>query len=95
MSVSEKDVRKIARLSRLAIADEKVPVMVNELNGILNWIKMLDEVDVEGVEPMTSVVAQSLPLRDDVVTDGNQQQAVLKNAPKADSGFFVVPKAVE
>ena len=95
MSVSEKDVRKIARLSRLAIADEKVPVMVNELNGILNWIEMLNEVDVEGVEPMSSVVAQSLPMRDDVVSDGNIQPQILKNAPKADSGFFVVPKAVE
>lgn len=95
MSVNDNDVKKIARLARLAIEDEKVPVIVKELNGILNWIEMLNEVDVAGVEPMTSVVAQKLPMRNDVVTDGNIQAAVIKNAPIADHGFFVVPKSVE
>lgn len=95
MSVNEKDVRKIAKLSRLAISDEKVPVMVNELNGILNWIEMLNEVDVQGVEPMTSVVAKDLPMREDVVNDGFYADRITKNAPKSAHGFFIVPKSVE
>lgn len=95
MSVDDNTVRKIAKLARLAIADEKVPVMANELNGILGWIEMLNEVDVEGIEPMTSAVEIGLPMREDEVTDGDIQAQVLANAPKADSGFFVVPKSVE
>lgn len=95
MSVDDKTVRKIAKLARLAIADENVPKMAAELNGILGWIEMLNEVDVEGVEPMTSAVEIAMPMREDAVTDGNIQAQVLANAPKADSGFFVVPKSVE
>lgn len=95
MSVDEGTVRKIARLARIAIEDTKVAKMAGELNGILNWIEMLNEVDVEGVEPMASAVAIALPMRDDEITDGNIQASVLTNAPKADSGFFVVPKSVE
>ncbi len=95
MSVDDNTVRKIARLARIAISDEKVPVMANELNGILGWIEMLNEVDVEGIEPMTSAVEIGLPMREDTVTDGDIQAQVLANAPKADSGFFVVPKSVE
>lgn len=95
MSVDDKTVRKIAKLARLAISDEKVLVMANELNGILGWIEMLNEVDVDGIEPMTSAVEIALPMRDDEVTDGNIAKQVLANAPKSDSGFFVVPKAVE
>ena len=67
----------------------------DELNGILNWIEQLDEVDVQGVEPMTSNVHQPLRLRDDVVTDGGKVDRVLSNAPKSADGFFVVPKVVE
>lgn len=95
MSVDDNTVRKIAKLARLAISDEKVPVMAGELNGILGWIEMLNEVDVEGIEPMTSAVEIALPMREDEVTDGDIQAQVLANAPKADSGFFVVPKSVE
>lgn len=95
MSVDDKTVRKIAKLARLAIADENVPKMAAELNGILGWIEMLNEVDIEGVEPMTSAVEIAMPMREDVVTDGNIQRQILANAPKADSGFFVVPKSVE
>ena len=95
MSVDDNTVRKIAKLARLAIADEKVPVMANELNGILGWIEMLNEVDVDGIEPMTSAVEIGLPMREDAVTDGNIQPQVLANASKADSGFFVVPKSVD
>lgn len=95
MSVDAGTVRKIAKLARLAMPEEKVPSMVNELNGILSWIEMLQEVDVEGVEPMTSAVAIEMPMREDIVSDGFIQEKVLKNAPKADHGFFVVPKSVE
>ncbi len=95
MSVDDNTVRKIAKLARLAIADEKVPVMAGELNGILGWIEMLNEVDVEGIAPMTSAVEIAMPMREDAVTDGDIQSQVLANAPKADSGFFVVPKSVE
>lgn len=95
MSVDDATVRKIARLARIEIQDDKVAKVAEGLNGILNWIEMLNEVDVDGVEPMASAVAIALPMREDVVTDGNIQSSVLKNAPKSDSGFFVVPKSVE
>ncbi|WP_018996082.1 Asp-tRNA(Asn)/Glu-tRNA(Gln) amidotransferase subunit GatC [Hirschia maritima] len=95
MSVTPDDVRKVARLSRIKISDERVEPMAQELNGILNWIEQLNEVDVEGVEPMTSVVEMSLPMRKDEITDGNRSDEVLANAPNSADGFFVVPKVVE
>lgn len=95
MSVTPDDVRKVANLSRIALPEERVEPMTAELNGILGWIEQLNEVDVEGVEPMTSVVEAKLPMRDDVITDGNIQDKVLANAPKSEDGFFVVPKVVE
>ena len=95
MSVTQKDVVKVARLARIALPDDQVEPMTNELNGLLNWIEQLGEVDVEGVEPMTTVVETTLPMRDDVITDGNVQDKVLANAPRSEDGFFVVPKVVE
>jgi aspartyl-tRNA(Asn)/glutamyl-tRNA(Gln) amidotransferase subunit C len=95
MTVSKDDVRKVARLSRIAVPEDKLEGLAGELNGILGWIDQLNEVDVEGVEPMTSVVETTLDLREDVVTDGDKQDQILANAPKSDDGFFVVPKAVE
>ena len=95
MSVTQDDVRKVARLSRIAVTDAHAEELVGELNGILNWIDQLNEVDVDGVEPMTSVVETTLPMREDVVNDGNIQDQVLANAPRSEDGFFVVPKAVE
>jgi aspartyl-tRNA(Asn)/glutamyl-tRNA(Gln) amidotransferase subunit C len=95
MSVTKDDVRKVARLSRIAVPEERLEEMAGELNGILGWIDQLNEVDIEGVEPMTSVVETTLPMREDVVTDGNIQGQVLANAPSSEDGFFVVPKAVE
>jgi aspartyl-tRNA(Asn)/glutamyl-tRNA(Gln) amidotransferase subunit C len=96
MAIEEKDVRKVARLARLALPEERVAPMAAELNGIIAWIEQLNEVDVEGVEPMTSAVeGLTLPLRDDVVTEGGDPARVLKNAPKSEDGFFVVPKVVE
>lgn len=96
MSIDEKTVRKVARLARLALPEERVAPMAAELNGIMAWIEQLNEVDVEGVEPMTSAVeGASLPMRADVVTSGGEPEQVLKNAPKSEDGFFVVPKVVE
>ncbi|MEM9178779.1 MAG: Asp-tRNA(Asn)/Glu-tRNA(Gln) amidotransferase subunit GatC [Pseudomonadota bacterium] len=95
MSVTKDDVRKVARLSRIAVPEDKLETLAGELSGIMGWIEQLNEVDIDGVAPMTSVVASTLPMRDDVVTDGGIQEQVLANAPKSDEGFFVVPKAVE
>lgn len=95
MSVTKDDVRKVANLSRISLPEDRVEAMTDELNGILGWIEQLNEVDVDGVEPMTSVVETSLPMREDVITDGNIQDKVLANAPKSEDGFFVVPKVVE
>ncbi|HJW39986.1 MAG TPA: Asp-tRNA(Asn)/Glu-tRNA(Gln) amidotransferase subunit GatC, partial [Rhizomicrobium sp.] len=88
-------VRRIAKLSRLALDEARVAPMVDELNGIFKWVEQLNEVDIGGIEPMTSVVAQTLKMRDDVVTDGGQANALMANAPEAEDHFFVVPKVVE
>ncbi len=95
MSVDKKTVSKVARLARIAVPEERLEPMAKELNTILAWIEQLNEVDVEGVEPMTTPVAMELPLREDVVTDGNIRDQVLANAPRSEDGFFVVPKVVE
>lgn len=95
MSVTKDDVRKVARLSRIAVPEERLESLAGELTSIMGWIEQLNEVDVEGVEPMTSVVEATLPMRDDIVTDGNIQDQILANAPNSDDGFFVVPKSVE
>ena len=95
MSVTKDEVRKVAHLSRIAVAEDKLDDLAGELNGILGWIDQLNEVDVEGVDPMTSVVETQLPMREDVITDGNIPDQVLANAPNSEDGFFVVPKSVE
>jgi aspartyl-tRNA(Asn)/glutamyl-tRNA(Gln) amidotransferase subunit C len=95
MSVDRDTVRRIAKLARLALEEERVVPMMNELNGILAWVEQLKEVDVTDVPPMTSVVAQRLKMREDVVTDGGQADALMTNAPLAEDHFFVVPKVVE
>jgi len=93
--VSAQDVKKIARLSRLYVEDDRLQPIAEDLNGILGWIEQLGEVDVEGMEPMTSAVDMAAPLRADAVSDGGKRDDVLKNAPKSDDGFFVVPRSVE
>jgi aspartyl-tRNA(Asn)/glutamyl-tRNA(Gln) amidotransferase subunit C len=95
MSVDKDTVRRIAKLARLALEEERVAPMVDELNGILAWVKQLEEVDVTGVAPMTSVVEQKLKLRADKVTDGGNADALMANAPNGEDHFFVVPKVVE
>ena len=94
-TVSPDDVRKIARLSRIRVEEGEVAHLAGELNGILGWIEQLQEVDVEGVAPMTSAVDVEAPLRADAVTDGGVRDEVLANAPKEEDGFFVVPRSVE
>jgi aspartyl-tRNA(Asn)/glutamyl-tRNA(Gln) amidotransferase subunit C len=95
MSVTKDDVKKVARLARIRVADDALEPLSKELTGILDWIEQLNEVDIEGAEPMTSVVDAKLPMRTDAVTDGNRQDEVLANAPRTEDGFFVVPKSVE
>jgi aspartyl-tRNA(Asn)/glutamyl-tRNA(Gln) amidotransferase subunit C len=96
MSIDENTVRKVAKLARIALPEDRVPAMAAELNGIMAWIEQLNEVDIDGVEPMTSAVeGLALPMREDVVTEGEDSDRVLANAPKAEDGFFVVPKVVE
>lgn len=95
MAIDAATVRKVARLARIAEPEERLEPLAKELSGILNWIEQLNEVATDGVEPMTTSVAMSLPMRDDVVTDGGDASRVLGNAPKSEKGFFVVPKVVE
>jgi aspartyl-tRNA(Asn)/glutamyl-tRNA(Gln) amidotransferase subunit C len=95
MAIDAATVRKVARLARIREPEERLESLAQELNGIMSWIEQLSEVNTDGVEPMTSVVAVKLPLREDVVTDGGDAARVLSNAPKAVDGFFVVPKVVE
>jgi aspartyl-tRNA(Asn)/glutamyl-tRNA(Gln) amidotransferase subunit C len=95
MSVTEKEVRHVAKLARLALGDAEIEKMVPELNNILGWVEQLGEVDTDGVEPLTAVIDNQLRLRDDVVNDGSCRDAVLGNAPDAQHGFFAVPKVIE
>ena len=95
MSVDQAAVRRIAHLARIAVSDAEVPHLQDEINAILSFVEELGEVDVEGVEPMTSVIPMKLPMREDVVTDGEIEPAVLANAPLTEDGFFLVPKVVE
>jgi len=95
MSVDAATVRRIAHLARIAVADDEVEHLRGELNAILAFVEQLSEVDVEGVEPMTSVIPMEMKKRRDEVTDGGIPDDILKNAPAAQDGFFVVPKVVE
>jgi len=95
MSVDQAAVRRIARLARIAVTDAEVPHLQDEINAILAFVEDLSAVDVEGVEPMTSVIPLKLPMREDVVTDGEIEPLILANAPLTEDGFFLVPKVVE
>ena len=95
MSVDTATVAKIAALARIKVNEAELAAMVPELNGILAWVEQLGEVDVAGVEPMTAVIENHLRLREDKVTDGGVQSAVLANAPARQGGFFGVPKVIE
>ncbi len=95
MSVDSATVRRIAHLARIAVADDEVEHLQGELNAILAFVEQLSEVDVKGVEPMTSVTPMAMKKRQDAVTDGGNADAVLKNAPESADNFYLVPKVVE
>ncbi|WBU62905.1 Asp-tRNA(Asn)/Glu-tRNA(Gln) amidotransferase subunit GatC [Paracoccus aerodenitrificans] len=95
MSITEEEARKVAHLARIAVKEEHLPALASELSSILQFMEQLNEVDVEGIEPMTGVTPMRLKRREDVVTDGGYQGKILANAPDAREGFFAVPKVVE
>ncbi|MBL9057792.1 MAG: Asp-tRNA(Asn)/Glu-tRNA(Gln) amidotransferase subunit GatC [Rhodobacteraceae bacterium] len=95
MSIDIDTARKVAHLARIRVQEDDLPALARELSGILGFMEQLNEVDVTGIEPMVSVTPMRLARRADVVTDGNIQEQVLKNAPDAREGFFAVPKVVE
>jgi aspartyl-tRNA(Asn)/glutamyl-tRNA(Gln) amidotransferase subunit C len=95
MPVDLDAVRRIAHLSRIGVSDDEMPHLQDEINAILKFVDALQAVDVEGVEPMTSVLPMRLPMREDVVTDGDIADKVLANAPLTEDGFFLVPKVIE
>jgi aspartyl-tRNA(Asn)/glutamyl-tRNA(Gln) amidotransferase subunit C len=95
MSVDKDTVRRIAKLSRIALDEARVAPMVDELNGIFAWVQQLNEVNIDGVPPMTSVVEQRLKMREDEITDGGNANELMANAPQGEDHFFVVPKVVE
>ncbi|MEP0323696.1 Asp-tRNA(Asn)/Glu-tRNA(Gln) amidotransferase subunit GatC [Bauldia litoralis] len=95
MSVDKDIVKRVARLARIAVSDEEAEALKGELNTILGFVEQLNEVDVTGVEPMTSVVAVDMKKRADVVTEQDQAERIVANAPAREDHFFVVPKVVE
>lgn len=95
MSITTETAAKVAKLARIRVDADALPALAEDFNKILGFIEQLNEVDVEGVEPMVSVTPMRLKRREDVVTDGNQQAKILSNAPDAREGFFAVPKVVE
>ncbi len=95
MSLDAATVRRIASLARIRVEDDELPRLQAELNGILGWIEQLNEVDIEGVEPLTGAVHMALKMREDVVTNGGYPEKILANAPERIGDFFAVPKVVE
>ncbi|MDA1286457.1 MAG: Asp-tRNA(Asn)/Glu-tRNA(Gln) amidotransferase subunit GatC [Rhodobacterales bacterium] len=95
MAIDKDTARRVAHLARIEVAENQLETLAGELSNILGFMEQLNEVDVEGVEPMTSVTPMALKQRQDVVTDGGYQDKILANAPDAREGFFAVPKVVE
>jgi aspartyl-tRNA(Asn)/glutamyl-tRNA(Gln) amidotransferase subunit C len=95
MSVDSATVRRIAHLARIAVADDEVEHLKGELNAILAFVEQLQEVNVAGVEPMTSVTPMAMKMREDAVTDGEIAKDIVANAPATEDNFFLVPKVVE
>ena len=95
MSIDADTIRRVARLARIAVRDDEVAHLQGEVNAVLAFVEQLNEVDVEGVEPMTSVTPMEMKKRADVVTDGNIVDDILANAPATENHFFLVPKVIE
>jgi aspartyl-tRNA(Asn)/glutamyl-tRNA(Gln) amidotransferase subunit C len=95
MAVDEETTRRVAHLARIRVDEAHIPALSADLSRILAFAEQLAEVDVAGVEPMTSVTPMKLKLREDVITDGDRREDILANAPNSEDGFFTVPKVVE
>jgi aspartyl-tRNA(Asn)/glutamyl-tRNA(Gln) amidotransferase subunit C len=95
MAVDAATVRRIAHLARIAVADDEIEPLQGELNAMLAFVEQLSEVNVDGVEPMTSVTPMEMKKRADLVTEGNDADAILKNAPQTQDNYFLVPKVIE
>ena len=95
MSVDTDTVKKVARLARIKVSEADAERMTGELNAILGFVEQLDEVNIDGVEPLTSVVEQTMKKRQDGVTDGGYAADIVANAPVSEDNFFMVPKVVE
>ncbi|HEX5455186.1 MAG TPA: Asp-tRNA(Asn)/Glu-tRNA(Gln) amidotransferase subunit GatC [Stellaceae bacterium] len=95
MALNKEEVAHIAKLARIRLNDAELAALSGELSHILTWVEELRELDTENVPPMTSVAAMRLPMREDIVTDGDCRDAILGNAPQTAKGFFAVPKVVE
>lgn len=95
MSIDTDTARRVAHLARIRVEEDRLPQLADQLSSVLNFMEQLNEVDVDGIEPMTSVTPMAAPLRADVVNDGDIQDKILANAPDAREGFFAVPKVVE
>jgi aspartyl-tRNA(Asn)/glutamyl-tRNA(Gln) amidotransferase subunit C len=95
MAVDSETVRRVAHLARMAVAEDEIEGLGRELNAMLAFVEQLADIDVTGVEPMTSVTPMAMKMREDEVTDGDIADAVIANAPEREDHFFVVPKVVE
>ena len=95
MAITEDEARKVAHLARIAVDDADLPALAQELNSILHFMEQLNEVDVDGVEPMTSVTPMAMKQREDVVNDGEIANAIVANAPASEDNYFMVPKVIE
>ena len=95
MALSKETIARVAKLARLELSDKEMDEMSVQLSDILTWIEQLQEVDVDGLEPMTSVVQMELKVREDVVTEGDQADAIVSNAPARRETYFVVPKVID
>ena len=95
MALDRATVTHITKLARIRVADDELDRLAAELSNIIGWVEQLSEVNVEGVEPMTSVVDMALPTRQDLVTDGGYAERVTAHAPQSQDGFFLVPKVIE
>ncbi|MFD2265607.1 Asp-tRNA(Asn)/Glu-tRNA(Gln) amidotransferase subunit GatC [Lacibacterium aquatile] len=95
MSIDKDTVKRVAKLARIRVTPDELGPLATEISGILGWIEQLNEVNTDGVQPMARVVQMKLPMREDVVTEQDQNEKVLKNAPDGVGRFFTVPKVVE
>ena len=95
MSIDKDTVKRVARLARLSVTEEEAESLKGELNSILDWVEMLNEVDVDNVAPLTSVVTQEMKKRNDVINDGHYADRVVSNAPQSEDNYFMVPKVIE